>query len=258
MKEILRFLNSHGSCRRFTDEPITEEHEHTIVTTGQRSPTSSNLQAYSIFGIRDAEKKALLAELCGNQSHIEQAPLFLVFCADLHRLHRECEKKGYPSNVGDTELFIVATVDAALVACRALMAAQAMGLGGVMVGGIRNNPQQICNLLRIPKLVTPIMGMSLGHPEKQPAIKPRLPEEGVYFREQYAPEQVDPAVNEYDATINAVGYLKGRETEPDKYRDFAGTYSWTEHSARRLATQSERARRLHMLTFLRNQGFLQE
>jgi hypothetical protein len=127
-----------------------------------------------------------------------------------------------------------------------------------MVGGIRNNPQQVCDLLNLPRLVTPVMGMSVGRPEKTPAIKPRLPEEAVYFKEQYSEESLDAAVEEYDQTINAVGHLKDRETEPDKYPDFKGPYSWSEHSARRIASDNPKSRRTHMLPFLRERGFLQE
>lgn len=258
MNDLIAFLHSHASCRQFTDDPVTPEQEEVIVTTAQRSPTSSNLQAYSIVGVRDSGKKTKLAALCGNQDHVVQSSLFLVFCADLYRLRRLNEQRGYPFHGGDTELFVVATVDAALAASRALLAAQALALGGVMVGGIRNNPEQVCDLIGLPDLVYPLMGMSLGHPARPPKTKPRLPLEGIYFKEAYSAADLDSAVEAYDRTIDEVGYLRGRETEPDRYPDFDGTYSWSEHSARRLASDNPKTRRTQMLPFLRERGFLQE
>ena len=65
MNDRLTFLNSHASVRRFTDRRITEEEERSIITTAQRSPTSANLQAYSIISVRDRQKKQKLAHLCG-------------------------------------------------------------------------------------------------------------------------------------------------------------------------------------------------
>lgn len=58
MNEIYEFLNSHVSVRKFTDREISLADEFKIISTAQGSPTSSNLQAYSIVAIRDKEKKS--------------------------------------------------------------------------------------------------------------------------------------------------------------------------------------------------------
>ncbi len=258
MNEIIKFLNSHASVRQFTEKEITEDEENIIIYTAQRSPTSSNLQAYSIIGVRDDFKKTKLSKLCGNQKHVEQSSLFLVFCADLHRLAKINKGKGY-SYTGDyTELFIVATVDAALVADRALMAAQALGYGGVMVGGIRNKIEEVADLLNLPELTYPLMGMSLGEPIDTPKIKPRLHKDAIYQKEKYDDSKVDEFIEEYDATIDAIGYLKNNPITPEKYPDYDGNYSWSEHSARRMADGNPTASRPQILTFLQSRGFLKK
>ena len=256
MSDLLDFLNSHASVRAFTGQDISDADEETIVRTAERSPTSSNLHAYSIISVRDGAKKETLAELTGNQAHVARCSLFLVFCADLFRLARLNKRRGYAFHGEYAEMFVVATVDAALAAGRALMAAQAMGMGGVMVGGIRNNPVEVCRLLKLPELVYPVMGMSLGYPQKPARTKPRLPLAGLWFRESYDLTAMDDAVTEYDRTIDDVGYLKGREVNPDRYPEFTGVYSWSEHSARRMADPSPSALRPHLLEFLQKRGFL--
>lgn len=268
MHDLLAFLNAHASCRKFTGEPITPEQERTIVETARRSPTSSNLQAYSIIGIRNQATKDRLALLTGNQSHVAESSLFLVFCADLFRLRRLNEQRHYPFHGEDTEMLIIATVDTALVAGRALIAAQAMGLGGVMVGAIRNLPDEVCDLLHLPELVYPVMGMSLGKPAAEPKPKPRLPLDAVYYREAYPSSvpgenlsdglSLDRLIAEYDRTMDELGYLKVRPVEPENYPDFSGIYSWSEHTARRLASDNPTTRRLHMLGFLRKRGWLKQ
>lgn len=255
---ILTFLNGHASARQFTDRTINEDDERIIVTTAQRSPTSSNVQAYSIISVRDQSKKARLAELCGNQAHVERCPLFLVFCADLYRLLRLNEARGYDFYGEYTEPFIIATVDCALAAGRALQAAQALGMGGVMVGGIRNNPQEVADLLELPDLVYAVMGMSLGYPGRQPSIKPRLPRAALHFHETYDVSSIDTAVAEYDKTIDEVGYLKGREVEPERYPGFNGLYSWSEHTARRMASTKKGTLRPHLMSFLQKRGLLKK
>ena len=258
MNQLVNFLRSHASLRHFTEQNITRDDEVTILTTAQQSPTSSNLQGYSIIAIRNRETKTRLAGLCGDQQHIVDCPLFLVFCADLYRLRRISERAGYPFYGEYTEMFIVATVDTTLVAGRALMAAQALGMGGVMVGAIRNHIAHVCGVLELPELVYPVMGMSLGYPAVAPKIKPRLSLSGVCFSEKYRPEKIDPAIDEYDTRLIEYGHLQGREVQPERYPSFKGLYTWSEHTARRLANTSPTTLRPHMRHFLEERGFMQK
>lgn len=258
MNEILEFLNSHASCRKFSDRVISPENEEFIITTAQRSPTSSNLQAYSIIGVRNEQSKQKLAELSGGQKHISDSSLFLVFCADLYRLSLLASEREYNFNGDQTEAFIIGTVDASLAACRALMAAQSLGIGGVMVGGIRNNPDDVCNLLSLPRYVYPVMGMSLGFPETQPQLKPRLPLTAIYMKERYNTDSLNESLESYDREIDKLGYLRGREITPDEYPDFAGNYSWKEHVARRMADNRPSTARPHMMKFLQKRGLLRK
>lgn len=252
MNEIIKHLNSHASVRTFSGKDISDKDELTIISTSQHSSTSSNRQAYSIIGVRDRQKKETLSELAGNQQHVIDSSLFLVFCADLFRLELINKQKKYETHSDYTELFIIATVDAALVAERALITAQALGIGGVMVGGIRNNPDKVDALLHLPKLVYPVMGMSLGYPLKQPIVKPRLPLETIYHREVYTDINYDKFINEYDIVIDKLGHLKGRKVLAEKYPNFKGLYSWSEHTARRHAEIV----RPHMKSYLESKGFL--
>lgn len=255
---ILEFLDSHVSCRHFTGQPITEEQERRIVAIAQRAPTSSNLQAYSIISVRSAETKRRLASLAGDQAHIDQCPLFLVICADLHRLKRLCERRDYMFRGEYAEAGMVAIVDATLAAGRVLLAAQAMGLGGVMVGGIRTRIAEVTELLGLPKFTCPVMGMSLGYPEHLPAVKPRLPLDAVLYQERYNDELLDAAISNYDDTMRETGIYNNREYAPERFPKSASPYSWSEHSARRIANDAPSTLRPHMLSFLRSQGMFQK
>ena len=103
--------------------------------------TSSNIQAYSIIGITDPEKKKKLAELAGNQSYVEKNGHFFVFCADLyrHEIVGEMENSDVITSIESTEKFMVTLIDTALAAQNAAIAAESMGLGICYIGGIRNH-----------------------------------------------------------------------------------------------------------------------
>lgn len=253
---LIRHLQSHVSVRSFTDTHVTDEQETTIVATATRSATSSNLHSYSIISVRDTRTKDAISTLSGNQEHIRSCGLFLVFCADLYRLSIEAHKRQYPFQGDTTEALLIATVDAALAADRALIAAQALGLGGVIVGAIRNNPEEIAALLKLPRLVYAVMGMSLGYSSKTAPPKPRLPLGALHHREQYDASPFDQSIRAYDRTVAEFGHLVGRQVQPEKYPAFVGEYTWSEHSSRRMADDRREVMRPHIREFLQKRGLM--
>ena len=74
---------SHRSVRHFEDKPLSKEQIEKIVLSAQAASTSSNIQAYSIIGITDREKKQKLAQLVGNQTYVAEKWSFLCFLCRL-------------------------------------------------------------------------------------------------------------------------------------------------------------------------------
>lgn len=173
MNETIKLLLSHSSCRSFLDKPVPEEVAEAIIKCAQRAPTSSYLQAYTIIRVEDKEKRKLLAEYAGGQEWVEKAGLVLLFCADLHRLEVMLDVKD-KNVLHNTELYTVAVTDAALASSRALVAAQAMGLGGVFVGGVRNETEKMAELFELPQMVFPMYALCMGYPDKIPPQRPRM------------------------------------------------------------------------------------
>jgi glycine cleavage system T protein (aminomethyltransferase) len=64
-------------------------------------------------------------------------------------------------------------------------------MGIMMVGGLRDHPRKVIELLQLPYGVLGISGMSLGFAENIPAQRPRLPLSQVLHREQYQSEGRD-------------------------------------------------------------------
>jgi nitroreductase len=258
MQEILSLLKSHRSIRKYKPDPIPDDLLDKILTSARQAPTSSNIQAYSIIVVKDKEKKKKLAHLCGGQKWVESCPVFLAICPDLHRLTRVCGTRSYEINDAYIELFLVAVVDAALVAQNILVASEASGLGVCMIGGIRNNPDQVCDLLKLPDKVFPLMGMCLGWPAHDPMIKPRLPDKAAIHREKYNDDNLENLLAEYDSKIKATGLYEGprrKISSPDGRSVSDDNYSWSEHTSRRLASADPLVLRSHMLEFLRRREF---
>lgn len=244
-------IYSHASVRKYKPDPVSPDLVETIVAAAQRSSTSSNLQMYSVVAVTDADKRARLAELCNNQAHIVQAPVFLAWCADLGRLDRVCELRGYKQVAEYVENFLVAAMDASIAMQTAALAAESLGLGICYIGAIRNNPQGVIELLALPRLVFPICGMTLGWPAAEPFLRPRLPLQAVLHWEVYDQSGEDQALRDYDRAMIETGIYKGRQVPVPGVEGEVEDYGWMEHSARRASQVHRSGLRLA----LERQGF---
>ncbi len=241
MEDIHGLLRSHRSIRKFYDEPLPDETLVAIVRSGQSAASSSNLQATTVIRVRRPETRARISELAGGQQQILTAGAFTVWCADLHRTKLACEMAGGTMTTGMTEQFIIATVDVALAAQNAVVAAEGMGYGICYIGAIRNDPQTVADLLELPDHVYPVFGLCFGLPAQDPEVKPRLPVEVVLKDDVYCDDDTE-LIRAYDETLR--DYYRTR-TEGTK------DSSWTEEMARLVDGE----RRPHMREFLARRGF---
>lgn len=246
MNETIETLLNHKSVRKFEERPLTKEQIETIVKSAQAASTSSFIQAYSIIGVKDQQKKEKLAELAGNQEYVAKNGHFFVFCADLHRheLISEMEGKDLSDALESTEKFMVSLIDTALAAQNASIAAESMGLGIVYIGGIRNNLKEVCQLLNVPKKVIPLFGLAVGYPDQSPDVKPRLPLEHVYHEDSYNENNsvLKDQLKDYNELISS--YYDQRTN--GKRKD-----TWTEQMAQMLSNP----KRQYMKEFIEGKGF---
>lgn len=238
---VLRLLSNHRSIRRYTGDPIPQALLARLTRAGQGAASSSFIQAYSIVRVTRAEAREAIARAAGNQPWIEQAPEFLVFCADLARVEAACARHGAGSLDGWSEHSLSAIVDCALLAQGVMVAAESIGLGGVFIGGIRNDPDVVVDRLGLPERVLPLFGMCLGWPAESPEVKPRQPLDLVLHEDRY--RVPDPrTLDDYDRTMAEYYARRGNN---------ARRSDWSATTAK--AVQGKR--REHMLDFLRRRGF---
>lgn len=244
MNETVRLLLNHKSIRHYTGDPVPEDVRDQIISCAQMAPSSSNMQAYSIIEVQDPLIREGLMMISGGQRWVKAAPLLLVFCADLQRAKRYFKSLDHDV-LGNTELFTVSVIDAALAAQKALIAAQALGLGGVIVGGIRNDVARVSELLKLPELVFPAFAVCLGYPAAEPDLKPRLPKDVILRQDHYEIPGEAERMAAYDEAMQR--YYAERETG-------AHQETWSERCGL-LVTDK---RRDEVDDFLKKAGFLQQ
>ncbi len=243
MNDVIELLKSHRSIRKFTDQAIAPEILHEILIAGQAAATSSFIQATTVIRVTNPDSREKLVEFSGGQKYVASAPEFLVFCADLSRSAQCCEIQGVEAKEGLTEQFIIATVDVALMAQNVTVAAESLGLGICYIGGLRNNPQGVSELLGLPDQVYPVFGYCLGYPDQEVDLRPRLPLSVVVKEERYNTTGDVETIEAYDEVV-ASYYAK---------RLGGGkSMTWTQQVAGLAGKES----RPHMLSFLNNRGLL--
>jgi nitroreductase len=234
--EVLETILDHRSVRRFRADPLPAGALETIVAAAQSASSSSNLQAWSVVAVEDPERRARLAALVGGQRHVAEAPLVLVFLADLARLDGAARRRGAPAEgLNYLDSFLVGVVDAALAAQNAVVALESLGLGSCYIGAVRNRPEEVAAELGLPPKVFAVFGLTIGVPDPAAAtaVKPRLPPAVVLHRERYqAAEstelslydsrlrsfQREQRMREQDWTVQATERVKGPEALSGRHR----------------------------------------
>ncbi|MGO2460399.1 MAG: oxygen-insensitive NADPH nitroreductase [Ewingella sp.] len=237
MTPTIDLLRSHRSIRSFTDQPITDEQPEAILSATQGASTSSFLQCSSIIRITDPALREKLVEFTGGQKYVASAAEFWVFCADFNRN----QQINPQAELGLAEQLLLGCVDTALLAQNAMTAAESLGLGGVFIGGIRNQVEEVIGLLKLPKFVMPLFGMCIGHPAQDHQVKPRMPQSMLVHENSYQP--LNPqTLAEYDEQLAAY-YL---QRDSNARRD-----TWSDLIIRTL----KKEQRPHMLAALHKQGW---
>lgn len=219
MNPVIELLNNHRSIRKFQDKALDQETIRTLVTAAQSASTSSYVQAYSIMGVTDKDKKAALREI-STQPYVEHNGHLFVFLIDYNR-HVELSKdKGEPIAFDKTEQLIVGTVDAALASQNMAVAAESMGLGICYIGSLRNDMGRVIEILELPKGVVPLFGMVAGYPDQSGSKKERLPFEAVYHENTYQPvSELKDIIDDYDARISDYYSERSEGVRSDTWSD---------------------------------------
>lgn len=240
--DVVELLKSHRTIRKFTDEPLDEGMLDEFLEAGFASATSSNTQTTTVIRVRDRSKRAKIAALAGGQQQVETAPVFLVWCADLQRSIKACEIGGGSFEAGMAEHFVIGTVDCAIAAQSVAVASESLGLGVCYIGGIRNDPGQMIELLELPEQVFPVFGMCIGRPAQEPLKRPRLPRSVTVMEDVYSDDAFADGIARYDETTEA--YYRERNGKEGR--------TWTREMVARMGSES----RPFMKAYLEGQGFI--
>ena len=218
--ETIETLHQRVSVRSYADKPVDDATIDAVLAEAFRAPTSSNIQSYSVVVVRDQATKDKLAVVTGGQKHVAKTPVFLAFCADLTRIELAKQRAGSDIDDNNLEMGLVSSIDASLVGMAAYLAAESIGLKGLMIGAVRNDILKTAEILELPKRVFCVFGMCLGWPDRVPPQKPRMDRLATVHHERWG---AGPAgdqgglLTQYDKDLAGHYESRGMATEPDSW-----------------------------------------
>lgn len=185
MNATIAQIHKHRSIRKFKKREIEAVKLNAILEAARAASSSGNMQAYSIIVTQDPEMKAKLYKPHFEQSMLMDAPIFLTFCADFHRMRQWLVASNAPMNFDNYMSFMIATLDATLAAQNAALAAESLGLGICYMGTTLASAHEIGEILGCPENVVPVVGFAVGYPDEAPKARDRLPLDGIVHQERY-------------------------------------------------------------------------
>lgn len=245
MKDLLKRVNDHRTIREFTEERVREEDLNTILESIMRTATSTGMQLASIIRVTDSEKKLELSKVC-NQEYVARAPELLVFIVDNYRNHRiMTDTNKVLEKESDVDTFFQGFTDAVLMAQNATTIIESMGMGAVYLGSILNDPERVIEILNLPELTFPVLGLGFGYPNQSPQLKPRMKMENRVFENEYKIyDDYSKELEDYDVEMTTYYDLREGNRRSDSF--FKQVVS---------KNQNPNPKRLQLLEFARKNGF---
>ena len=180
------FIKNRRTIRKYKQKEVSSELLNQLLEEAFRASTMGNMQLYSVVVTRDARMKTKLAPAHFNQPMVTGASVVLTFCADFNRFSKWCNYRQAEPGYDNFISFLNAASDTLLVTQNFCTLAEAHGLGICYLGTTVYNPEQIIEVLQLPKLVMPIATITVGYPDEEPAQPDRLPLEGLLHEEVYS------------------------------------------------------------------------
>ena len=151
---MINAILARRSIRKYTDEPVSEEHITAMLEAAMSAPSGMNLKPWHFVVVSDRERLDRLGATTKSWGMLKEAPLAVVVCGD----PAISEKYWDQDSIAALENLLIAV--------------SMLGLGGVWLG-CHPNPERVGpvrEILGIPEPVVPIAVLSIGHPaeEKEP------------------------------------------------------------------------------------------
>ena len=245
----MKNLLTRRTIRRYSNEPVDDGLLGRLMDQTKRTQTMGNLQLYSVVVTRSEDIKKQLAPAHFNQPMVTEAPVVLTICADFNRTSQWARCRQAEPGYDNFLSFMNAATDALLYTQTLCCLMDEQGLGYCYLGTTLYQPQQIIDILQLPRLVMPVATLTVGWPDEEPEQTDRLPLASFIHRDTYQ-----------DYTPSAIDHhYRYKESLPENQRFIEENHKETlaqVFTDVRYTKKDNEAMSDGLLEALRHQGFL--
>ena len=160
---------------------LPQSRRPTIMEAGIRAPGGSHM--YSMIYTRDTDKIKRLKTL----GVYPTTKVLIVFFIDTRKLEKIVRQRGYEYKFDDGMVLWLSIQEVSLTVENFTLAAEAFGLGSVLLGAPPLKADLVKEVFNVPERVFPVVGMCLGYPDDsiETDIRPRFPLEFCAYEDSY-------------------------------------------------------------------------
>jgi nitroreductase len=149
--EFDQVVKKRRSVRSYHPYPPSREDLEKILLAADMAPSAGNLKARQVLTVRSESQRKRLAKAALDQEFVAEAPVVLVFCADLERI----------SEYGERGRDLYCIQDTAAAIENALLKAADLGLGSCWVGAFEE--EEVAMICRLPCWLRPVALVTIGY-----------------------------------------------------------------------------------------------
>jgi nitroreductase len=188
--DVFEAIKNRRSIRHYKTDPVDDKTVQAVLEAAHWAPSWGNIQCWRFIVIRDPKIKSEVADTLSRikvdnewvenaaSKSIKQAPVLVALCAE--KGQAGCSPDGTPvTDKGDYWFMF----DIALAMENLTLAAHALGLGTVIVGGF--DAKKVAQILGVPAGYTVVTMTPLGVPDRKGQVSPRKQLSEVLYKDRF-------------------------------------------------------------------------
>lgn len=213
--DLLKVILDRASVRSFDrDKAVPQKVLRKILEAGIRAPSAGNIQPRTFIVIEDFGVKERLYELCENQTFMKDAPVWIVVCLDLHRHLKAAKLTGVDYDFTGVLPYTFGILDTALSLENMVIAAEALGLGSVIIGSVIEHPQKVKEILGLPEHCLALSILCVGYPKRKPKRRVKWDYKVMVHKDRYKDVALNDVLKYWRKSV--ANGLRRAEKKPKK------------------------------------------
>jgi nitroreductase len=257
--DLLNPILERASVRNFDkDKKVSYIVLKKILLAGIRAPSAGNIQPRTFIVVNNEEVKEKLYELCENQEFMKDAPIWIVICVDLHRHLKAAKLTDVDYDFTGILPYTFGVLDAALSLENMVIAAEALGLGSVIIGSVIEHPEKVKEILKLQEHCLAISILCIGYPKRKPQRREKWNYNVIVCEDHYRDVTADDVSKYWRKFISNGLKRSGKRPTREEVEEICKERSYGVTYANHYKEEFVKTTNKKLMDYLRVQGLLKE